>query len=125
MVLAILEKFAGCTVQAEGDLFARHIAGLVNGLQDHLQGCLVAGHIRGKAALVADSDAHPFVMQNFLQCMKDLGAIANRLSQARRPNRNDHEFLQVQVVVGVRAAIDHIHHGDRHLHAAGPTEIAV
>ena len=38
---------------------------------------------------------------------------------------NDHEFLDVQVVVGVRAAVDDVHHRHRHLHRARAAEVTV
>ena len=37
------------------------------------------------------------------------------------PDRHDHELLQVDVVVGVRAAVDHVHHRHRqHVRASAP-----
>ncbi len=46
--------------------------------------------------------------------MKHLRAVAQRLAKARRADREDHEFLDVEAIVGVRAAIDDVHHRHRH-----------
>ena len=43
---------------------------------------------------------------------------AQPLGEARRPHRHDHELLEVDLVVGVRAAVQHVHH--RHRAARAP-----
>ena len=53
--------------------------------------------------------------------MKDLGAHAQRFAEIGRPDGHDHEFLNVERVVGVGAAIHNIHHRRRQqmrVHAA-------
>jgi hypothetical protein len=40
-------------------------------------------------------------------------------------DRHDHEFLDVQAVVGVLAAVDDVHHRHRHLHRRHAAEVAV
>jgi hypothetical protein len=47
--------------------------------------------------------------------MKHLGAETYRLAQAAGAHRQDHEFLQVNAVVGMRATINDVHHRHRHL----------
>jgi hypothetical protein len=46
--------------------------------------------------------------------VEDFRTVADRLVQRRRPHRQNHEFLDVEAVVGVRAAIDDVHHRHRH-----------
>jgi hypothetical protein len=53
-------------------------------------------------------------VQDLLQRVEDLRAVAQRLAQRRRADRQDHEFLDVEAVVGVRAAVDDVHHRHRH-----------
>jgi hypothetical protein len=53
VVLAVLVELAGGAVQADGDLRAGLVAGLVDGFQDELDGGLVAGHVGREAAFVA------------------------------------------------------------------------
>ena len=76
----------------------------------------MAGDVGREAAFVADRGAHALVVDDLLQRVEDLGAVAHRLAEARRADRDDHQLLQVEVVVGVRAAVDDVHH--RHRHAA-------
>ena len=57
--------------------------------------------------------------------MENLGAAAQGFAETAGAHRQDHEFLDIEVVVGMRAAIDHIHHRHRHLHRAGTTKIAI
>jgi hypothetical protein len=45
--------------------------------------------------------------------------------KARRAHGHDHEFLDVQVVVGVRAAVDDVHHRHGQLHGTHAAEVAV
>jgi hypothetical protein len=52
-------------------------------------------------------------------------AVTHRLAKARRADRDDHQLLQVEVVVGVRAAVDDVHHRHRQAHAARAAEVAV
>jgi hypothetical protein len=57
--------------------------------------------------------------------MKHLGAAAQRVAKVLRADRDDHELLQIQAVVGVRAAVDDVHHRHRHLHRSGAAEVTV
>ena len=59
----------------------------------------------------------PAVVQPPLQGVEDLGAPPHRLGERRRPHRHDHEFLEIDRIVGVDAAIDDVHH--RHRQGAG------
>ena len=49
-------------------------------------------------------------MQDLLERVVGLGAPAQRLGEGRRADRHDHELLEVDVVVGVRAAVEDVHH---------------
>jgi hypothetical protein len=78
-----------------------------------------------KPPLVTDCGAHALVVDDLLQGVEHLGAIAHRLAEARGAHGDDHELLQVQVVVGVRTAVDDVHHRHRQLVAVHAAEIAV
>ena len=57
--------------------------------------------------------------------MEDFRTVAHGVSHGRRADRHDHEFLDVDRIVGVGAAIDDVHHRARQhprLHAA---EVAI
>ncbi len=85
----------------------------------------MVGDVRRKAAFVADRGRHAFVVDDFLQRMKNLGAVAHRFAKARCTDRDDHQLLQIEVVVGVRAAVDDVHHRYRHLHRSRAAEITI
>ena len=49
-------------------------------------------------------------MQDLLEGVVDLGAPAQRLGERLGTHRHDHEFLEVDVVVGMHAAVEDVHH---------------
>jgi hypothetical protein len=57
--------------------------------------------------------------------MKDLRANAQRLAKRGRAKRHDHELLQIDLVVGVGTAVDHVHLRDGQLHLAGAAEVSI
>jgi hypothetical protein len=50
------------------------------------------------------------------QRVENLRATTQGLGESRSPNRHDHEFLKIDRVVGVDAAVDDVHHR----HGQGP-----
>ena len=124
-VLAVLVELAGRAVEADRDLLAGGVAGLVDRLEDHLDRFLVVLHVGREAALVADRRAHAAIVQQLPQCMERLGPVAQRLGEIRRAQRDDHELLHVEVVVRMRAAVDDVHHRHRHLHRPAAAEVPV
>ncbi len=104
---------------------ARVIACLLDRLEDHAERRLVRRQVRGEAALVADGGREAALVQDLLQAVEDLGAAAQRLAEARQARRHDHEFLDVEAVVGVRAAIDDVHHRHRQDDGVVAAEVAV
>ena len=66
----------------------------------------------------------PASLSAFLQAVEDLRAHAQAVGEGLAPHRHDHEFLHVDRVVGVRPAIDHVHHRHRQHAGAGPADIA-
>ena len=85
----------------------------------------MVGHARRKAALIAHRSAQAPVMEDLLERLKGLGAIAHRFPKCGRTHRDDHEFLNVEIVVGMRAAVDDIHHRHRQGHRTRTAEIAI
>ena len=49
-------------------------------------------------------------MQHALEGMVDLGAPTQALGKARGAHRHDHELLEVDVIVGMHAAVEDVHH---------------
>ena len=69
--------------------------------------------VRREAALVAEAGGQAARLQHALEGVVDLGAPAQRLGEGRRADRGDHELLDVDVGVGVRAAVEDVHHRHR------------
>ena len=81
--------------------------------------------VRGEAALVADRGGQAPVVEHRLEHVVRLGAPAQRLGEAGGADRHDHELLEVDVVVGVRAAVEHVHHRHRQHVGVGAADVAV
>ena len=77
---------------------------------EQLHGLLVRGEVGREAALVADRGRQAPLVQDLLEHVVGLGAPAQRLGERGGADRHDHELLQVDVVVGVRAAVEDVHH---------------
>ena len=56
-------------------------------------------------------------MEQALERVEHFGAVAQCLAEAGRAHGQDQELLHVHLVVGVGAAVDHVHH--RHWHQRG------
>ena len=62
------------------------------------------------------------LLQDPAQGVEDLGPGAQRLGERRGADRHDHELLEVHAAVGVRPAVEDVHHRHRqHLAALGAT----
>ncbi len=81
--------------------------------QDQVQRGLGARHVGREPALVAEAGGQPLLLQHRLQRVVHLGAPAQRLLEGRRTDRRDHELLDVDAGVGVRAAVEDVHHRHR------------
>ena len=67
----------------------------------------------------------PGLGEALLQRLEDLGAGAHRLAQGLRADRHHHELLDVDRVVGMRAAVDDVHHRHRQRARRDPADVAV
>ena len=85
-------------------------ASLLDGLGDVLERLGIGLKVGGKAALVAHAAAQAGLVQHALEGVVDLGAPTQALGKARGAHRHDHELLEVDVVVGMHAAVEDIHH---------------
>ena len=124
IVAAVLEELAGGDVQAQDDVLAQLVAGRRDALLDEGQR-LLGVDIGREAALVADGRVVPGILEQLLQRMEHLRSGAQSLAEALGPDRQDHELLDVQRVVGVGAAIDDVHQRRRQDARVDPAEVAV
>ncbi len=93
---------------------AQRVAGVGHGLGDGGQGIFVGSQVRREAALVTHRGVQATGLQHGFQVMEDLGAHAQGVGEVLGADRLDHELLDVDVVVGVLAAVDDVHHRHRH-----------
>ena len=86
----LVEELARGAVERDADVLARRVAGLLDRADDDLHGLLVRLELRREAALVADGDGEPLVLEELLQRVEDLDAGAQRLVERRqaRPGRS-------------------------------------
>ena len=63
--------------------------------------------------------------QDALERVVGLGPPPQGLGERGRPDGQDHELLDVDVVVGVLATVDHVHHRHRQDVGVGPADVAV
>ena len=78
-----------------------------------------------EAALVAEPRGQALLLQHRLEGVVDLGTLLQRLTERRRADRRDHELLDVDVGVGMRAAVEDVHHRHRQQVRVRPAEVAV
>ncbi len=116
--MAVLAEFAGRDIQRQHDLFAGLVAGLDNGRHQELQGGLVGVEVGRESAFVTHRCTQTALSERRLERMKDFSTALQRGSEIRDPDRHHHEFLDVDAVVGMRAAVQDVHH--RHRQARRP-----
>ncbi|MBU1674157.1 hypothetical protein KKA85_00075, partial [bacterium] len=107
----VLEELAGGGVEGQGDVLAGLVAGPVDGGHDHVQRFAVAAQVLRETTLVADARGQALFAQHLLEGVEHLGAHLQRLGERLSAGGHDHELLDVHVVVGVRAAVEDVHHG--------------
>ena len=104
---------AGCRVERDRHVLPGPVAGRLDPGDQSLERRLVGVEVGGEAALVAHRRGEAALVQRALRRVEDLRAGAQALGEARRPHRHDHELLEVHLVVGVRTAVEHVHHRHR------------
>ena len=123
-VHAVVVEFGRRDVERERDVLAGGEAGLPDRLDDDVQRRAAGVQRRGEAALVAQAGRVALLLQHGLQRVVDLRAPAQRLLEGVRADRGDHELLAVHPGVGVRAAVDDVHHRHRQDVRVRPADVA-
>ena len=68
---------------------------LIDRLQDHIECFLIALEIGSKTTLIADGGVVALARQHLLQVVEDLRTGTQRVAEAFKTERHDHEFLHV------------------------------
>ncbi len=99
--------------------------GLFDRSQDERDRFFVRSQVRSEAAFVADGGVESALTTNTFQCVEDFDAHPQTLGKHGRAKRHDHEFLNVDVVVSVLAAVEDVHHRNRQQVRARASDVAV
>src|SRR6516164_3926688 len=114
LVAAVAEELRAGDVQPQVDVVSGAVAGPLDRLQNQAESRLVRLEARSESTLIADRRRQAARGQQLSQRVKYLDAVAQRLAETRSPDREDHELLDIEAVVRVRAAVDDVHHRHRH-----------
>ncbi len=123
-IAALRLPFTGGGVDGQGDVAARLVPGFADGFQDQVQRLPLAGKIRREAALVAHRGGQAFALQQRLERLVHLRAPAQALVKGRSTHRHHHEFLYVQIVGRVLAAVEDVQHRDGQRHGLLSAQVA-
>ncbi|EXI73875.1 MAG: hypothetical protein AW07_02011 [Candidatus Accumulibacter sp. SK-11] len=125
MIAPVPVQFRGGAVEADQHVVARTVAGILDRLHDQLQRLGMIAEVGSEAALVADGGREALLVQQLLQCVEDLGTAAQRFTERPLADRENHELLEIEAVVGVFTAVDDVHHRHRHLHRPRAAKVTV
>src|SRR6266699_4523726 len=124
-VSAVLEEFGGGAIQPQHDVGAGLVAGLADRGHDELERSIRRRQVWREAALVADIGVMAGLFQFSAQGVENLRAAAQRLGKRLGADRQDHEFLKIDRIVGMHAAIDDVHHRYRQGPRRGAADVAI
>src|SRR5208282_4523295 len=125
LVGAVAEEFARGRIERQHDVVADAVAGFLDRRHDLIERGLGRRQVGREAALVAYIGIVAAGFERRAQGVKNLRPGAQRLGEGFGAERHDHEFLEVDRVVGVHAAIDDVHHRHRQNPRRGTADIAV
>ena len=81
--------------------------------------------VRSEAAFIAHRSRIAALLQHALQRVENLGAPAQRFGKFLRAVRHNHELLRIHGIVGVRAAVQDVHHRHRQQARRDAAQIAI
>ena len=85
----------------------------------------MATQVGRKAAFVAHGGGEAFGIAQFFQMVENFCAATQGFAERFCAHGHNHKFLNIQAVVGVFAAVNHVHHGNGQRHRACAAQIAV
>ena len=97
-------------IEREINVLARLVTGVLDGLNDGFQRVFHALEIGRESAFVADGGAETAFLQDGFERVKRLGDGAQAFAERRQAERHDHEFLEIDRGIRVRAAVDDVGH---------------
>src|SRR6185437_5339919 len=125
LILVLVVELAGGGVEGNGDLVAGCVAGLLDGFKDELDGFVVGLERGSESAFIADGGVVALLLQHALEGVECFGRPAQSIGEALGADGHDHEFLEVDVGVGMRAAVEHVEHGGGQYAGVDAAQVAV
>ena len=125
VVDAILEELRGSAVHSDGDVLTGDVASLFDSLEDRLDSVFRTVEGRSETTFVTYSGAEATVVEDLLQCVEDFSTHAETFAEAACTHRADHEFLESDRSVRVRATIDDVHHRYGQYIGVRATDVAI
>ena len=104
-VFTVYVEFAGSNVHRHNDVLTGFIACTLGCFENNLDCICVAFQVRCKAAFITQSSAQAFFLQQCLQVMINFSVHAQCFAEGFSANRHNHEFLNINVVVCMLAAV--------------------
>ena len=120
-----MPQLARRRVEREGDVLAGHEPGGFDPLHQHRERFLVRSQVGGEASLVADGAGQPALAQHPMKGVVGLRTPTEALCKRGGADGHDHELLEVDVVIGVRATVKDVHHRHRQDIRRSPTHVAI
>ena len=106
----VFEELGGCTVESECDVATDLVASCFNCLCECVEGIFCAVELRCETAFVTYSCAEATIVENLLEAVEALSTHADGFAECSGTDWADHELLECDRCVGVRATVDNIHH---------------
>src|SRR5690554_2433706 len=130
IVDSVLIEFRGCAVQCNRHLTTiSQTTGLITSCFYSLNDAVkrIFGTIQGrsKTPFITNGSTQIAIVQHLLQCMKNLSTHAQSLTETTRTNGTNHKFLKSNGCIGVRTAIDDVHHRNGQRFGIGSTNVSV
>ena len=110
LLLVRVIELAGRGIERDRDLLAGLESRLRDGFQHNLNRFGIRLHRRRKSAFIANRGVVAALLQHALQHVEGLDAPAQRFAERRSAHRHHHELLEIDIAVGMRAAIEDVHH---------------
>ena len=121
----IFIEFTGGRIEGDKNIFSRLVAGGLDGLHENLHGFFMGLQAGREATLIANGGIEALGFQHFLEMVKSLGPHAQGFPERRRSSGNDHEFLDIQIVVRMSPTIEHVHHRHRQYVGRCSSQVAI
>src|SRR5699024_3050124 len=110
LLVFVVPKFRSSHVKGNRHILAWLVASVFDGLDQVLEWFFVVGKVRGKPTFVTNRSYLAVLFQFLLQGVESFGTHPDGFANTLCPNWHDHEFLEVNLVVGVCPTVDDVHH---------------